>query len=222
LSVAQQVRTLSIVDAVAEDLRRKLFTGDLDEDAILTEVRVASMYDVARPTARAAVERLVVEGLLVRGPHKTARVPTIGLRDVRDMYLSRHVIETEVVRRLAQTSDVADVLWAANDQLRQARNDAGGQAIESTLRFHLLLVGLLGSPRIDRLFSILMGDMRLCMVQMGRRRLLRTGTIADEHHEIIEAIAAADSAAAAAAMTQHLDQAEGRLVPFLEASDPIN
>jgi DNA-binding GntR family transcriptional regulator len=214
--VAEQVRALSIVDAVAEDLRRKLFGGDLGEDAVLTEARVSGMYDIARPTARAAVERLVSEGLLVRGPHKTARVPTMGLDDVRDLYLSRRVMETEVVRTLASFGGVAEGLRAANDELRQARSNVVVQALEPTLRFHLLLVHSLGSPRMDRLFSILMGDMQLCLVQLGSRSPLRTGTIADEHQEIIEALAASDPNAAVDAMRRHLDEAEGRLARLLE------
>jgi DNA-binding GntR family transcriptional regulator len=217
--MAEQVRALSIVDAVAENLRRKLFAGDLGEEAFLTEARVAGMYDIARPTARAAVERLVVEGLLVRGPHKTARVPTLGPDDVRDLYLSRRVFETEVIRRLALLGGVPEGLRAANDELRQVRNQGGDmQAIEPTLRFHRLLVHALGSPRMDRLFSILMGDMQLCMVQMGSQRLLRVGTIADDHQEIMEALTAADPEAAVAAMQRHLDEAEDRLVSQLEAS----
>lgn len=217
--VAEQVRALSIVDAVAENLRRKLFAGDLGEEAFLTEARVASMYDIARPTARAAVERLVVEGLLVRGPHKTARVPTLGPDDVRDLYLSRHVFEIDVVRRLALLGVVPEGLRAANDELRQSRKGGDMQAIEPTLRFHRLLVHALGSPRIDRLFSILMGDMQLCMVQMGSQRLLRVGTIADDHQEIMEALATANPEAAAAAMQRHLNEAEDRLVSQLEGSN---
>src|ERR1700722_18898442 len=123
--MAEQVRALSIVDAVAENLRRKLFAGDLGEEAFLTEARVASMYDIARPTARAAVERLVAAGLLVRGPHKTARLRTWGPDDVRDLYLSRRVFETEVVRRLALLGGVPEGLRAANDELRQIRNQGG-------------------------------------------------------------------------------------------------
>ena len=73
--MALRVQPLSIVDAIADDIRGNLFNGALPGSTQLTEAEVATTYDVARPTAKAAIEKLVAEGLLLRGTHKTARVP---------------------------------------------------------------------------------------------------------------------------------------------------
>jgi DNA-binding GntR family transcriptional regulator len=216
--MALRVQPLSIVDAIAQDIRGSLFNGALPSATQLTEAEVAATYDVARPTAKAALEKLVAEGLLLRGTHKTARVPALGPDEVRDLYFSRLCIESEVVRRLAIGRIVPEALARANDDVVAVTSAM--EVAEPVIRFHAELVGALGSPRLTRLFGTLMGEMRLCMAQMNYRRLLRPEIIAEEHRLIIEKIAAGDPVEAVAAITAHLRQAENRLVPSLEEQEP--
>ncbi len=214
--MALRVQPLSIVDAIADDIRGNLFNGALPGSTQLTEAEVATTYDVARPTAKAAIEKLVAEGLLLRGTHKTARVPELGPDEVRDLYFSRLCIESEVVRRLAAGRILPEALMRANSEVVAVQSASGIEVAEPVIRFHLALVGALGSPRMTRLFGTLMGEMRLCMAQMNYRRLLHADLIAEEHKVILEQIAAGDPDGAVAALAAHLRKAENRLVPSLE------
>jgi DNA-binding GntR family transcriptional regulator len=214
--MALRVQALSIVDAIASDIRGNLFSGQLRSDTQLTEAEVAATYGVARPTAKAAIEKLVAEGLLLRGTHKTARVPAMGLDEVRDLYFSRLCIESEVVRRLAITGTVPDIAAKANNEVVGLDSGSGMEVAEPVMRFHLGLVEALGSPRLSRLFGTLMGEMRLCMAQMSYRRLLQAPAIAEEHERILEEIAAGNPEGAVGALADHLQRAENRLVPALE------
>jgi DNA-binding GntR family transcriptional regulator len=214
--MALRVQALSIVDAIASDIRGNLFSGQLRSDTQLTEAEVAATYGVARPTAKAAIEKLVAEGLLLRGTHKTARVPAMGLDEVRDLYFSRLCIESEVVRRLAIAGTVPDIAAKANNEVVGLDSGSGMEVAEPVMRFHLGLVEALGSPRLSRLFGTLMGEMRLCMAQMSYRRLLHAPAIAEEHELILEEIASGNPEGAVAALADHLQRAENRLVPALE------
>ena len=214
--MALRVQALSIVDAIASDIRGNLFSGQLRSDTQLTEAEVAATYGVARPTAKAAIEKLVAEGLLLRGTHKTARVPAMGLDEVRDLYFSRLCIESEVVRRLAIAGTVPDIAAKANNEVVGLDSGSGMEVAEPVMRFHLGLVEALGSPRLSRLFGTLMGEMRLCMAQMSYRRLLHAPAIAEEHERILEEIASGNPDQAVAALADHLQRAENRLVPALE------
>lgn len=216
--MALRVQALSIVDAIADDIRSNLFNGELRSDTQLTEAEVAATYGVARPTAKAAIEKLVAEGLLLRGTHKTARVPAMGPDEVRDLYFSRLCIETEVVRRLAGQQMLPQVARKANDDVAALDAGSGMEVAEPVMRFHLGLVDALGSPRLNRLFGTLMGEMRLCMAQMNYRRLLDAPAIAVEHKRILVEIAAGNPDGAVAALTEHLRLAENRLVPTLESA----
>ncbi len=72
--MARGIVVTSLVDAVVEDLRTLVVTGELAPGTPLTELDVATRYDVARASARAAIERLTSDNVLVRANHKTARV----------------------------------------------------------------------------------------------------------------------------------------------------
>jgi DNA-binding GntR family transcriptional regulator len=215
--MAVHVQALSIVDAIADDIRANLFNGRLRSDTQLTEAEVAANYEVARPTAKAAIEKLVSEGLLLRSTHKTARVPAVGPDEVRDLYFARLCIESEVVRRLAERGNLPDSSRLANDEVSALEPGAGMEVAEHVIRFHLGLVSALGSPRLTRLFGMLMGEMRLCMAQMNYQRLLQAPVIADEHKVIIREIAAGNPDGAVAALEAHLRQAEKRILPTLES-----
>jgi DNA-binding GntR family transcriptional regulator len=202
---------MSIVDALAADVRKNLFEGKLEGNKQLTEAEVASKYGVARPTAKAAIEKLVTEGLLLRGTHKTARVPEMSMADVHDLYLTRVCIEVEVVRRLALAGDAAKRAIAASANALAADEVANNSSIiEPTVGFHLALVSALESPRLIHIYEGVMGEVRLCMVQMQSRKVLRRDVIVNEHKEILNRISVADAEGAAQAMRAHLTNAQDR------------
>jgi DNA-binding GntR family transcriptional regulator len=207
----------SLVDALVDSLRERILSGEIRAGAALTEMEVAREYDVARPTARTAIERLVAAGLLHRGTHKPARVPVLGLTEIRDMYFARGCLEAEALRRLAVNRAVPD---AARDALTElaAVTDSGSMAalVEPDIRFHRELVDALGSPRLSRMHIAVMGEMRLCMAQLRTQRLLPPEEIAAEHELILERVAAGDAEGAAAAGVAHLDRACTELAQHLD------
>src|SRR5262249_40344851 len=154
-----QVRALSIVEAVAAELRRGIFTGELARDAQLTEADVAANYGVARPTAKAAIEKLVSERLLHRGPHKTAPAPVIGREHIRDLCLTRSLIETKVVARLAEQRKVPTATRKSHTALTAILPSTDVTMIEPIMDFHMTMVDALESPRTSRLYATLMGEM---------------------------------------------------------------
>jgi DNA-binding GntR family transcriptional regulator len=204
---------MSIVDALAADVRKNLFEGKLESNKQLTEAEIASKYGVARPTAKAAIEKLVTEGLLLRGTHKTARVPEMSMADVHDLYLTRVCIEVEVVRRLALAGQATKQAIAASVSALAADEVANSASpiIEPTVGFHLALVSALESPRLLRIYEGVMGEVRLCMAQMQSRKFLRRDAIVKEHKEILNRISAADAEGAAEAMRAHLTNAQERI-----------
>ena len=213
-------QALSITEALAEDLRSRIFRGELARDTRLTEVELATDYEVARPTAKAAIEKLVAEGLLRRDAHKTARVPAMSRADVEDLYFSRMFLEREVARTLARRKQVPDVARQAHTEIASVGDASSLAIVEPDVRFHESLVDSMGSKRVSRLYRALMGEMRLCMAQVQSHGLLEASAIAAEHAAILAAIEAGDADAAARAVDEHLTRARDELAPFLERTDP--
>jgi len=102
--VSLQIR--SVIDALRSEIQSQIVKGAIPPGTALTELSVAHNFDVARPTAKAAIEQLVSIGLLRRLPNKTARVPLLDAADIADLYLSRNLVERAVVRLLAERGQV--------------------------------------------------------------------------------------------------------------------
>lgn len=210
--MALRVTATSIVDAIAIDLRVRLLAGELTPDVPLTETEVATSYDVARPTAKAAIEKLVAEGLLVRGLHKTAHVVRLGPDSVRDIYLARVYLESEVLRRLARARLVPEGAAQANRDIAAVGERSSMEVVEPDMRFHTSLIDAVGNERTSRMYRSLVSEVRLCMTRVQSLQLLTTALIHAEHQKLLELIEAGDGEAAAALLDVHLGRARERLV----------
>lgn len=213
--MARSLTAYSLVDALTDSLRDRLLT-ELAPGASVGESEIAREYEVSRPTAKAAIERLVQEGLLRRDIHRSARVPVLSADDVTDLYFTRSCLESEVMRRLAATATVPADARQANRELRDAVGDGRLSAlVEPDIRFHRILVDVLHSTRLSRLHAGIMSETRLCMTQVQANHLLDPAIIVAEHTAILDAIAQSDPHRAATELGTHLDRACRLLVDHL-------
>jgi DNA-binding GntR family transcriptional regulator len=214
--MVRTITAVSVVDALADDVRRRLFAGELPGGSAVTETLLAADYGVARSTSKAAIEKLTTEGLLHRGAHKSARVPVLSVDDVRDIYRTRLRLESSALRELAAERRVPNSAAAANERVRHAgiAAAAGGSiaAVEPDMQFHASLIEAIGSPRVERMYRSLVDEVRLCMAQVQGRQLLSVEQIVAEHYEILERLEAGDAEAAVSCLSAHLGRASERLV----------
>ncbi|MDW6065317.1 MAG: GntR family transcriptional regulator [Streptomyces sp.] len=207
--MASRLKATSLIDALVVELREQILDGRIAGGTALTETEVAKQYEVARPTAKAAIERLTAEGLLRRDAHKSARVPVFDADDIADLYFTRACVERQVMRELARRRSVPSAATSAQVEIRKLAeaDDSTIAAVEPDVRFHRSLVDELGSPRLSRLHASVMAEMRLCMAQVQTYKLLRIAEIADEHQDILDAIADGDAERADQALAVHLNRA---------------
>jgi DNA-binding GntR family transcriptional regulator len=211
--VTRELHVPSLVDAVFAAIRADILTGALPGGSPLTEMDLAGRYNVARPTAKASLERLVHDGLLRRASNKTARVPVLTPDDIRDLYFTRGLLERQVVTTLAaRKKGVPATALKALQALREVGPEpAVTEVVGLDIEFHRALVDAVESPRLNRLYDSLMGEVHLCMAQVQANHLLSPIRIADEHSDIVKAIEAGDGPRAAEEITGHLDRACARL-----------
>lgn len=214
-----QVHAISIVDAIVNHLREALFTGELTPGASLPEQQLATTYDVARPTARAAIERLVAEGLLSRDRHRTARVPQLTEQDIRDLYLAREFVEGEAVRRLAALRRCPPAAEEANAELDELGPVYSTDVVERDLRFHSALVDAVGSERVSTMYLNVVGEVRLGMAQVQVRGLMDASSIAAEHRTILRHVKSGHVEYACRALSRHVAGARDRLLTSMRAAD---
>lgn len=74
-----------LADELAFHLRNRLVSGEFAANESLSESGIAAEYGVARPTARAAIDALTSDGLLIREPHLPPRIPQVASEDMHEI-----------------------------------------------------------------------------------------------------------------------------------------
>lgn len=211
-----ELQTRSVADALVESLRERILTEDIPAGRPVTEAAVAGDYAVARQTAKAAIERLVAEGLLHRTAHRSARVPRLDADQVRDLYFARRFLESRTYGLLAERHHVAAAVRRAHAAFRRAVADGDLVAVvQADVALHGELVRSLGSPHLERAHQLLINEMRLCLAQVQSHRLLDPADIHAEHAAILSAIEDGDAERAVRVGEDHLRTAESRLLEHL-------
>lgn len=213
--MVRNIVVTSVIDAVVDDLKAQVLAHDLRPGMPLTEAEVAARYDVARATAKAAIERLVADKVLVRKNHKTARVVKLGPADVRDIYRTRAYLESEVLRRLAERREVPLEARVANAEIEALWRQGSWDSVDADMRFHTSLIDALGSARTSSVYGSLAFEVKLCMAQLQGSQRLSPEIIVADHARILDLIEAGDAPGVAAMLDEHLARARELLAGAL-------
>lgn len=207
-----EIKRSSAVEQVADAVREMILRGELLPGTPLREIQMAESIGISRNTVRDAVRALAREGLVSHTMHRGAVVARLTERDVIDVFRVRHRIETQAID--ASEGATPEQLEGLHDTVRQLERAAGAgdwdQVVEADCLFHRRLVGFLGSPRLDRFYDTIQGELRLCLSIVDRAND-DPRDLVGEHRELFQMIAAGERARCIARLSEHLDEAEERL-----------
>jgi len=205
------VTPISTTEAVVVSLREMILDGAIAPGAPLPEADLTREFGVARPTVRAAIQTLCHEGLLKRERNRSAFVPLLGREDVRDLFSVRIPIECLIVRSILERAAPLGEVHAGIARLSAlTEHSQWSEVVEADLGFHHTLARAVGSPRLERLFLSLSGEIRLCMAQL-RPAWTSPAAMGAEHRELLDVIERGPVDAAVTRMTVHLERAVGDL-----------
>src|SRR5215813_829844 len=101
--------TLMATNASYDALRNAIVRGDLAPEARLVEADLSTAYEMSRGAVRTALIRLEQEGLVIREPHRGARVRKVSDAEAVEILQARAVLEGLAVRLTAERIDEAGV-----------------------------------------------------------------------------------------------------------------
>jgi DNA-binding GntR family transcriptional regulator len=187
-------------------LREAIVRGDLAPNARLVESDLGTAYEMSRGAVRTALIRLEQEGLVVREPHKGARVRQVSDDEAVEILQARAVLEGLAVRLTAQRIDDAGAerlraCLARQRELLELGDLLG--ASEANADLHAALLELSGHGTALRLIRALNSQ----TVRYQYRTILipgRSAASVEEHAAIVEAVVAGDADRAEEAMRNHL------------------
>lgn len=185
-------------DRIADRLRRRILDGELPRGSRLRQDELARTFGASITPVREALGRLAAEGLVVAEHHRGVRVAGVDLDQVTATYAVRRLTESYAVRRAT--------LRVSRRDLARARELLDGPDDPAALRernreFHFALYDRCGMPaltgRIAALWQAFPWDLTLHSAE-------RSAAGRAEHAGILDAVAAGDPDAAAAATERHI------------------
>jgi len=210
-TVAPLTDRQSLREQVANVLRAAIVAGQMRPGVLYSVPTLAERFAVSVTPVREAMLDLAKEGLVDPVRNKGFRVTELADKDLDDITELRALIEVPTVARLAPAiteADVEDLRGLAQAIVDSAVEGDLIRYLEEDRRFHLQLLELAGNPRLVEVVSHLRSQTRL----YGLGQLVQQDRLtasAAEHHELLDALLANDSAMAESVMRRHIGHVRG-------------
>ncbi len=191
----------TLAEKVFSELATAIVRGELAPGERLSEQALVTRYGGSRAPIREAIQKLEARNLVVRVPHAGARVVSLSLEELRDIYEVRLELESMACRLAAERMSDADISALEKLLEEHARSIEADQGLSyyqksGNLDFHY-----------SRLHQMLCGDL-YHIIRMYR---YRTSTSSErplqalkEHQRIVEAIKSRDPQLAELLMRRHI------------------
>jgi DNA-binding GntR family transcriptional regulator len=217
---------LSIQQTVADRIRDKIVRGEFSSGTSLSEMSIAEGLGVSRTPVREALKQLQTEGLLVIRPKVGTFVATPRRVDVFELFQLKEILEGAAAGLLAQRGEVPE-LRQLRVNVRQSQAAVGTSDVETYAalveQFHTLIISGANNGKLARQYKLLMNQLaypRLIQTSVSMPGRLERSD--QEHHRVLEIIAAKDGATAERIMRDHVRASREALLARMTFPDEID
>ena len=209
--------TRSIVDA----LTKAIVEHRLHPGTKLAEQKLADHFGVSRTLIRQALFQLVQKRLIRMEPARGAFVATPSSDEARQVFAVRRMVEAEMTRSFVRHVTPAQIK-ALKDHVTEekaavSRGDVAGRT-DLLGDFHVRMAELMGNEVLAQILGELIS--RCALITLMYQSTNAAEHSAEEHAEILKAIAAKDEDLAVKLMDEHLRNVEEGLA--LDRKVPSN
>jgi len=197
-------------------LRRAILDGHLEPNERLVEADLVRRLGVSRAAVRAAIMRLVHDGLVEHERNRGAKVRRVDEQEAVEILQARAALEALAAREAARHAEERDVAELRELLAGMREQLASGDLLAASDRNALLHARILELSRHGTARR-LVASLNSQLVRFQYRTILVPGRAEKslaEHTAIVEAIAAGDPQAAEEEMRRHL----GHVAEALRAS----
>jgi DNA-binding GntR family transcriptional regulator len=209
--------TRSIVDA----LTKAIVEHRLHPGTKLAEQKLADHFGVSRTLIRQALFQLVQKRLIRMEPARGAFVATPSSDEARQVFAVRRMVEVEMTRSFIRHVTPAQIKalkdHVAEEKAAVSRGDVASRT-DLLGDFHVRMAELMGNDVLAQILGELIS--RCALITLMYQSTNAAEHSADEHEEILKAIAAKDEDLAVKLMDEHLRHVEEGLA--LDRKVPSN
>lgn len=196
----------SLSAKVFHSIREDILNGKYQANEELKEKSIGEEMGVSRTPVREALRQLELEGLVHIIPNKGAFVENVTLKDIKDIYEIRSLLEGLCARWAAnnitkeQLEELEETVFLSDFHFSKENWD---QMVELDNRFHEIVYEACGSKELTRVLRdyhhYLQRIRKITLEQKTRARASM-----DEHCKIAEALKARDAAEAERCASIHI------------------
>jgi len=188
-------------------LRADIVEGDLAAGQKLSEAELSTKYGVSRAVVREAMNRLESSFLVERKANVGARVATLSVEGLIELYQVRESLEGMAARLAAKNmtdKEIADLNKLLSKHFDKVKDGESYYQEAGDLDFHYrVILGSKNQHLIDMLINGIYHLVRMYRVQLGMAGP-RVTTAFDEHKHIVQAISNRDEELAEMLMRRHI------------------
>jgi len=205
-SPAASAQTLNA--RVAELIRQKIVKGEFSPGQRLSEAALADSFEISRNTLREVFRALTKEGLLKHAPNRGVFVAVPSMASIIDIYRVRRLIECQALAQAYPRHPAKKHMRDAVEMALKCR-DAGDWLGVGTanMEFHMAIVELADSERLNTLFAHLLVELRLAFGLLKDPEFLHAPYV-DMNMKILELFEAGKFTEGAAALNDYLVHSE--------------
>jgi DNA-binding GntR family transcriptional regulator len=143
-------RPLTAQEAVLGELRRLILGGKLAPGEPVRQDAIAANLGVSRVPVREALKILEGEGQVTYKPHRGYFISELTMRDVREIYRIRELLESEAIREAVPKltdDDFASMRHSLQVMEQEGTDDVAGMSAANT-GFHMTLLNACAMPHL--------------------------------------------------------------------------
>jgi DNA-binding GntR family transcriptional regulator len=205
-------------------LRRAFVLCEIMPGSQVTEPFLADRYRLTRAAVRVALGRLRHQGWIEASPRKGYVVRPLTLKDIRDLYTVRSLLEpaaAEMAARNATESQLAEIGELARlATYDEVDYEAIKGFLEANTRFHVAVAAASGNERLAQMLEEVLAEMER-MFHFGLSSANRSFEMSHEHGALVDALMSGDSAAAGTAVREQLRTSEKMVVDVVLLRNPL-
>lgn len=204
-------RTANLGEQAYQRIRCGILFYQLPPGSRVSEASLTARFNLRHAAVRSALVRLVQEGLIDKSDERSPRVAPLTLKDVRDIYGLRVLLEPRAAELAAGVGVAATDLRRLR-RISQSRYELTSHAelvafLNANREFNLLITSYTGNARLAATITHLQ-DLTLRVLYVGIRSLNVSEWFQTTHLQIVDAIASGDGGQAAELWTTDLRYGE--------------
>ena len=199
-------RGAKTADRIYHRLINSIVSGEIETGVPFREAYFAQRWGVSRTPIREAVRRAAETGFLILRRNRAPLIRSFSPEEIAALYELRQCLEGLALKlafpRLSARA-IAEVEQLAAASLREQDTDWAETCLEFDRRLHQLWSAACGNPWLTDSLTRLWNFIRILQRYMARDPALVRQS-AQEHREILRAVAAGDRRTAAHALARHI------------------